>query len=118
MTEAQIFDELSKIQRSVPQELQKQLFKQVLKTPTAEFVVKKALKRKDLDPKKREELEILLRTGEFSKTEPVLDEKIVKKIDKYFNKQLDIAVAQGRLPNKKELTKLLSKKYASKKKDK
>jgi hypothetical protein len=114
MTEEQIYQVLADIQTSVPQKWRQQLFVTVKKTPTAEFVVKKALKLNSLDPKKREELELLLRSGEFSKTETIINEKMAKRIDKFVERKINNAVKLGKLPTKEELAKLpFYKKYAS-----
>lgn len=111
-TEKSIRAELARIQANVPSKIREGLFKTVKKTPQAEFVVRETLKDPNLDPKKRAELELLLNTGEFSKTEQVVDEAVAKRLDRYVGFQIDKAVREKRLPNKKQLSKLM--KYASK----
>lgn len=114
MTEEEISTILSEIQQSVPKEWYGKLFREQKKTPTAEFVAKKVLKQKDLDPKKREEIELLIKTGEFSKTERVLDEKMAQKIDKFVERKIQYAIRRGLLPKKEELENLpfFKEKYA------
>lgn len=115
-TEKHIHAELARIQANIPPRMREGLFKTVKKTPQAEFVVREALKDPNLDPAKRAELELLLNTGEFSKTEQVVDEAVAHKLDRYVGFQIDKAVREGRLPNKKQLSKLI-KTYAPKKTD-
>lgn len=111
-TERQVHAELARIQAQVPPKMREGLFKTVKKTPQAEFVVRETLKDPNLDPKKREELELLLNTGEFSKEEQVVDEVVAKRLDRYVGFQIDKAVREKRLPNKKQLSNII--KYASK----
>lgn len=105
-TKEQIDKELTQIQNSVPSKWRAQLFKTVKKTPVAEMVIKKALKNEEFTQEKREELKTLLRTGEFSKTETVLDEDMSKKIDKHVERKINYAIKLGKLPTREELEKL------------
>lgn len=110
---------LADIQARVPQEWRAQLMQTIKVSPDMERFIKKVLRNKDLPPEKHKQLEILFRTGEFSKTKEVLNEAIAKKIDDFVGREIKRAI-QLKLLDKPEqmehedFIKQLNEHYASK----
>jgi len=88
---------LADIQSRVPKEWRAMLMKTIKVSPSTEFLVKKILRNKDLSPDKHKHLEILYKTGEFSKTKEVLNEQIAKKIDNFVEREIKRAIKLGLL---------------------
>lgn len=108
-TEEEIFKELQRIQRSVPELLRKSVVRKTPATPTVAMVVEKALEDPDFPEEKKEELRKLKENGHFDTQNLITDPKVEKEIDAYVNREIKKAVKEGRLPNRKQLAVILKK---------
>lgn len=101
-----IREELLKIQASAPKLLQKKVVINTPITPTIKMVMEEGLKDPNISQEKKDEIKTLLDAGYFSQEKYQEDPKVAKKLDNYMQRQINKAVKEGRLPNKKLLTQL------------
>lgn len=105
-TEEAISKKLIEISASIPKNLQKYVVFEIAKTPTMEFVFRKALDSPDISEEKKAQIRILLATGDFSKMKQKEDPKIAKMIDNYVGRKINEAIKKGQLPPRSELKNL------------
>jgi hypothetical protein len=105
-TEESIAKELKRISLSIPENLRKNVVKEVPATPTVEFVMKKALELDTVSDEKKKQIKALLDRGDFSKMKTVENPRIGKMIDNYVGRQINKSIKEGRLPTKAQLKKM------------
>lgn len=91
---------------SIPENLRKNVFKEVPATPTVEFVMKEAVKTESIPKEKRDQIQALLDSGQFSKKKTIENPRIAKMVDEYVTREIKKSVKAGRLPNKTTLKNL------------
>jgi predicted outer membrane protein len=94
---------LLEIQRRIPRLLIKNAVSEVKLTPTVEFVVNKALESNTLSKEKKEKLQMLKDSGEFSKMKFKDNIQVQKQINNFVGREINKAIKQGRLPPKSEI---------------
>lgn len=102
-TEERISNKLRDINLSVPENLRKNLLREVKLTPMVEKVVEAALADPNFPPEKKERLKVLKESGEFTKTKMVENPQIAKMIDNYVNRKINEAIKKGELPPKSQI---------------
>lgn len=106
MTKESIDKVLKDIQESVPEALRKAVVIKTPASPTMRMVVNKALEDSEFPEEKKEKLRELDAIGYFDKERITEDQKVVKQINMYVNREIKRAVKEGRLPTKKQLAEL------------
>lgn len=101
---------LKEIQAKAPRDLMRASYSEQKVSPNVEFVVDKALES-NMDPKKKEQLQQLKDAGEFSRKRIVANEIAEKQLSNYFNREINKAIREGRLPSKKVANEALRKQY-------
>ena len=92
---------LKQIENDLPEKLRNNLMKIVINTEQEE-AVKEILKRNDISSELRLQLETDLSKGSFRIKEEIVNEDITKKIDAYYEKEVKLAIADGRLTSPDE----------------
>ena len=92
---------LKEINNSLPEKYKKKLMKTII-NKEQEIAAKELLKNKDLPQSVRDILEKDIKSGSLRFKEEVVNEKITKKIDEYYDKEVKKAIADGRLPSPDE----------------
>ncbi len=106
MTKEQIDTELRRIQQSVPKALRDTVLVRTAITPTMSMIAQKAIEDPDFPPEKKEQLQLLIDRGYFTKEKYTQNDKVAKQIDNYVNREIKKSIKEGRLPNKKQLKQL------------
>lgn len=109
-TEEQVFKELQRIQMSVPQVLRDNAFTKEDSIPTITMVVNEALNDPDFPEEKKKEIQELKDNGHFDKFKSVENRKVTAQIDAIVNREIKKSIKEGRLPNRKQLAVMMSKK--------
>lgn len=89
---------LNEITNSLPEKYKKNLMKTVI-NKDQENTAKDLLKNKNLPQSTRDMLKSDIKSGSLRFKEEIVNEKITKKIDEYFEKEVKKAIADGRLPS-------------------
>lgn len=105
-TEEEIVKKLSEISASLPENLRRNVVREVKMTPTMEKIVLEAINTESIPKEKRESLKALYDNGDFSRTKPVENKRIAAMIDNYYGRKINEAVKKGELPSKSELMKM------------
>lgn len=105
-TQESISKELKRIQDNVPVLFKTNLFINVKKTPTLEFIAQKALEDNDYPEEKKAQLKRLLDEGTLSKELITEDPKVAKQRDLWVQREIKKSVSEGRLPTRKQLKEL------------
>jgi hypothetical protein len=92
---------LNEITKNLPDKYRNKLMKKVI-NKDQENTAKDLLKNKELPQSTREMLERDIKSGSLCFEEEIQDEKIIKKIDAYYDKEVKKAIADGRLPSPDE----------------
>ncbi len=108
-TRDRIFKKMQEIQSRVPENLRKNVVREVKSTPTIEMVMKEALKSESIAPEKKAQIQVLMDNGDFSKTRFVENKRIAVMIDNFVKREINKAVKAGQLPSKKQLAELIAK---------
>lgn len=87
--------ELRRITQNIPKHLQKVTY-EVIDT-TEEDMMKDLLSSGKLNSKKERKIKELIESGSFRRSETVVDEKVVKELDRYHHMMIAKAKAQGKL---------------------
>lgn len=106
MTEEQVYKTLREIYSRVPKEWRENVVTEKPSTPTMIKVIDEALADPNYDPEKKKQLQALKDSGQLDKKQYSEDQTLVKKIDNFVNREINKAVKDGRLPNKKKLAEL------------
>jgi len=106
MTQEKIDATLREIYSRVPKEWRSNVVEASPLTPTMAKVVGEALKDPNFPQEKKEQLKVLQNEGYLSKEKYTENPELVKKIDNFVNREINKAVKEGRLPNKKKLAEL------------
>lgn len=107
-----IFKVLQEIQSRVPANWLKAVVKEVPYTPHLKELVEKAIGEESVPEAKKEELRMLLASGDLDKSYPVEDPKIAKLIDGFVAREINKAKKDGRLPKRVKDIKGLREIYA------
>lgn len=110
-TQETISRELKRIQDSVPKLFRDTMFIETKKTPVLEMVAQKALEDEEFPEEKKARIQTLLDEGTLSKKHILENPKTAKQRDLWVQKEIKKSVAEGRLPNKKQLKALNIKHY-------
>lgn len=97
-----IVKKLSKISLEMPKEFSSKLMKKVYMTPAMKETAERVMESKDVPKKKRDRVKHLYDTGHFSREIEVVDEEIAKKAEKWMEKRIKKAIADGELPDPKK----------------
>lgn len=101
--EAKFVEVLREIQREIHHDLLKAAVISKKATPTVEKVLREAVKSKTIDPEKRQQIQNLLDTGDYSREKPQEVAKYTKLIDQFVNRKIREAIKAGRLPPKSHI---------------
>lgn len=106
--------EIQRINDSVPKELRDRLFKRVYVAPDLRLTVREAVKamREEAEEmeegvqrrklmKEAERLQNMIDAGYYDTTELRVDPEVAKEMDAWVEKELDKAIAEGRIPHPK-----------------
>lgn len=88
--------ELNRITRSIPKELIKNLSKRVVDTSEEDYA-RQQLKRGDIPPAVKNKISAMIDRGAFRREEDVVNEKVVKELDKYHQERINSARRAGKL---------------------
>ena len=106
---------LRMIQESVPKEFFDGLVTEEPIAPTVKFMFEKALESDTISEEKKKAVKAVLDSGQLDKRNLKTDETKAKLIEEYIEKEIDKAIALGRLPKKpgkiKKTFNKLKKKY-------
>jgi endonuclease III len=102
-TEESISKELARISAGIPENLQKNVVREVPATPTMEMVMRKALEMESISKEKRDQIKTLLDNGDFSKKKAVENPRIAKMIDNYVGREINKSIKSGKLPSRSVL---------------
>jgi hypothetical protein len=91
---------LQRISASVPAHLKSNITKTVVDT-SEEEVAKAALAADFISLAKKKKIKKILDSGGFRRVDTILNEEVVKEIDKYYETEIAKAIASGELPDPK-----------------
>ena len=103
MTEKAISNVLKEISNKVPSDLVKAVATEEKSTPAVEMIVDKAIEDPNFPEEKKKQLQAMKNLGFFSKMTVRTNPKIEKKLDEYFNREINKAIKEGRLPPKNKV---------------
>ena len=89
-------DQLIRLNRSIPERLQRSLIRTTVDN-SQEEIVKEILRKKQLSKATRKELKKALDEGSLRMVEKVADPQVTKKIDQYLDKKIRNEIRMGRL---------------------
>jgi hypothetical protein len=107
MTPEHIAKVLSDIQSRIPKSLLRDVVSEVKATPTAEFVVDKALESKEIGEEKKKHLQILKDNGDFNKKIIVENKKIARIINEFVAREINKEIKKGNLPRGRDVKQFL-----------
>src|SRR3990167_1776044 len=93
---------LKEIQDRAPKDIIKKAYVEKKISPVVEKVIDLAIADPNFDPVKKEELKVQKELGTFSKTMLEVVKKYEKMVDDYFSREVNKAIKEGRLPQKKK----------------
>jgi len=93
---------LKEIQDRAPKDIIKKAYVEKKISPVVEKVIDLAIADPNFDPVKKEELKVQKELGTFSKTRLEVVKKYEKMVDDYFSREVNKAIKEGRLPQKKK----------------
>lgn len=102
-TEKRVFNELKKIQDSIPKHLLNAAVTVRKTTPTIKMVFEKALESDLISEEKKEAIRVQLATGRYDKEGVVENQKYVEMVDNFINREINKAIKEGRLPPKSHI---------------
>lgn len=106
MTESEVYKVLQEINSRVPKAWKEGVIVQKANTPVMAKVVDEALNSPNTSPERKKQLQELKDAGYFDKKKFSEDPAIAKKINAFTMREINKAVKEGRLPNKRKLAEL------------
>lgn len=94
--------EIRRIRKQMPEEWFDGLEREEYVAPDVRQVMFHALDDPDVPPKDKQEIRSLLEAGYLDRTEMVVDEEKAKRIEEHYQKEIDRAIEEGRLPHPKD----------------
>lgn len=107
---------LKDIQKNAPSHLLKHLIKKEKISPATEELLQRALQEEGISEEKKKKFKTALDSGIFSKEVDVIDEDVQRLYDEYYTREINKAIAEGKLPPAPALRAKLFKKVKQKQK--
>lgn len=100
---------LQEIQSRAPKHLLKIVYKEMEALPVTNFLVDKVLEDPNTPDEYKKHIRTLKEKGFFDKKEIKINEKVHKMLDNYYQREINKAIKEGRLPPKADIKDLLKK---------
>jgi len=109
-TRDQVAAELRRIQASIPKLLLQQATGEQEFTPTIRMVVDKALEDPNISEEKKQALQVLKDSGDFTRKKVKENTKITKQIDQFVEREIKKSIKAGKLPPRSKIKDIIDNK--------
>ena len=101
-TKPEYSEVLKRIQDSIPTEWLNKLVKKVPVAPTIKMAYERAVKDPDVSDELKRKAQIILDGGYLDRETQVVDKRYENYINKFIDKEIELAVRRGELPKSKK----------------